>query len=1287
MSRRTALGSLLAGAALTCVAAIAAVVAAADKGNVDANRAKATLVKAQPAPKETGLMAAMRRVGGSRLPPGPIADGPGPAPGIGLLVKSAEMAALRQKLKTAPWSQMYARLAVIADGTAEEWATKKDAIAPHLKKLWDLSVNNHQAWPKEPETRAAGLALRDVALHGMCPAAFVYLISGEKKYAEAAWGTFEQMAEVNRWGWFPWDGANMPQIEAGMFARNAAFTVDFLWDYLTPAQRRHAREVLAEKVVEPYFRLVLHSPCMGLDHLRSKNQGNNVLSGSLVACLALGPDYPQADAWLRSYVQTFHWIVTHDIGWAGQHLESGMPGYWSVSMQNLYTAATCLANTQGIDLRGHPAFMEATYCPLYHETTVPPVGMFAKPISVDYAGPPGIISGKPIELPHEASCGPWWFDYASRFPQSGALYFINKLMVRKNDAGELQFLVNDCHQEGHAQIIGLLWTRPELYQPQAPQPKDLFKTTDRMTMIRSGFGLGKTYLYVNGDIFLSALNEVLVTSAGLAWHQKWHGWQATESGIQTEDEPLAPSMTVTKSAHDADFSFIRTVSGTSNITYYRPYGQDSSSKHYTRRQRDILYVRGEPGSEYFVFVDRVGQPQPRWHAVLWQTWNHVFDNDATNFGRYRIETPNRVRVERPNADLALDVVAPERVAMEVEGAPGQPIVCYMFDHNLATLRVLAGGYGPAKGRKIAIEPTAWKGTGTVVRGEQLGQDAPAGAYRLSGKSSMVGADNSSKNCFEADAPLEPGQRYRMAIPCRKTDCGVYENLCWEIDLELLDASGKPIAFDRDLQNRDAMRYYNLPGEFRLSDPQSFTKSTPWRNTDWAYFDVPADARVAKIRGTLRAALYSHPPHGITEKSVVELGPLAIEPVGTVQRREDETMVTVAMPLAKGEPAPAIVRHGSQDGTWAKVPRRDGTVDTLVVGGKRPVAFEGGSVTGGLALVRQAGGKVRTVFAQDARAITLAGKELLRSDAPVDLSATLDEQGQIARVRVATTEPAEFKLQGQAVRLDAGECVAGADLRFARDPATISLVSNSPESQKMLDAGLAPLLKKITLERDELTAKGQKNVALGAKVTASAQRDARFPPEWVIDNKTWEYPTAGLLDYTQGPLLTTPQGGYGTGATPLTGGGECPMTSWPFYVRPTYWLLPYQKAGWIQLELAEASPVRTVRLLNTSNAGANDFATKQYRVELLDVQGKVVGRQKGEFGRVLDRPFKAAFMIPEAFRRYGRTFDGMLEPGVKVPFGDGWQTVSFQDAPKAKFVKVYVDSYWALGGGLNEIQVY
>ena len=45
-----------------------------------------------------------------------------------------------------------------------------------------------------------------------------------------------------------------------------------------------------------------------------------------------------------------------------------------------------------------------------------------------------------------------------------------------------------------------------------------------------------------------------------------------------------------------------------------------------------------------------------------------------------------------------------------------------------------------------------------------------------------------------------------------------------------------------------------------------------------------------------------------------------------------------------------------------------------------------------------------------------------------------------------------------------------------------------------------------------------------------------------------------------------------------------------------------------------------------------------------------------------------------------------ESRVRLLNGDGWQDVKLE-AAKAKFVKVYIDSYWAIGGGLNEVQVY
>jgi hypothetical protein len=250
--------------------------------------------------------------------------------------------------------------------------------------------------------------------------------------------------------------------------------------------------------------------------------------------------------------------------------------------------------------------------------------------------------------------------------------------------------------------------------------------------------------------------------------------------------------------------------------------------------------------------------------------------------------------------------------------------------------------------------------------------------------------------------------------------------------------------------------------------------------------------------------------------------------------------------------------------------------------------------------------------------------------------------------------------------------------------TMSLKTNSDASAARLTAGLKPLLDELAAERDALVKAGRRNLALGAKVTASATRDPRFPPEKVIDNQTAEYPADGRLDYTLGITWSSNRtAGYGQGRDSLLANRD----AFPLYVRPTYWLLPEETPGWVELELAAPATVSMVRLLNTSNAGLNDFAAHAVRVELFDPSRKLLAARDVMFGKAFDRPFKQAFAEPKWFSRYARTFEGMLDPGLTVPFGDGWKEVVFDAAKDAAYVRVSITKYWGIGGGLNEVQVY
>jgi hypothetical protein len=48
---------------------------------------------------------------------------------------------------------------------------------------------------------------------------------------------------------------------------------------------------------------------------------------------------------------------------------------------------------------------------------------------------------------------------------------------------------------------------------------------------------------------------------------------------------------------------------------------------------------------------------------------------------------------------------------------------------------------------------------------------------------------------------------------------------------------------------------------------------------------------------------------------------------------------------------------------------------------------------------------------------------------------------------------------------------------------------------------------------------------------------------------------------------------------------------------------------------------------------------------------------------------------------------MLEPGLTVPFGDGWKEIPFDTVKGISFVRIVITEYWGIGGGLNEVQIY
>ncbi len=625
-----------------------------------------------------------------------------PVPKEGLLVGKPEAAAVRQRILGLGSDPVLLRIGAEADQIVSQWPDVRLAIEPNVGQLLDVRTDNNPPnfVPRQALEAAEKL---DPLLKNTAKLAFMYFLSGEQKYARAAAEILDLAGRVPRWGWFNWDGANMPQIHFGMYARSVAFTVDFCWDGWNSSQRRRAIELLADRCVEPYWRLVSLSPFMAFHHLRTKNQGNNALAGALIASLALGDNRAENRVWGESLIQTYSWIIAHDIGWAGGNLESG--GYWEVSMGNLYTAATCLNNARGIDFRAHPAFAEAAWFPLMREATVPPAATpFEKPYPKRDEGLWGIMQHKPVELPGSGQCGAWWYDYAVQFPDSPAGYYVSRYR------GALA----NPHQEGHAELLELLWVRLMQKPPRPPEPKLLLKATDREAMIRSGYGSPHTFFSFNGDCFLSARNEVLGCTSGLSWHFPWHQFAVTESVLETEGQPFSPSMLITDVFDSPLASAIATRSGPSNVLYYPRAEQVRSYREYAERTRDVVYVRSvdrDRVHDYLLFVDRVAHDGRRWHSFNWHVWAR-----PGNDGRYEVLDPHTVLARRPNASLLLATLSHGAMIYEQQPIPSQPPVNYIFDHNALLLRSIPGRLAKLDEPVRRLAASQWSVGDTVERG-------------------------------------------------------------------------------------------------------------------------------------------------------------------------------------------------------------------------------------------------------------------------------------------------------------------------------------------------------------------------------------------------------------------------------------------------------------------------------------------------------------------------------------------------------------------------------------------
>jgi hypothetical protein len=134
-----------------------------------------------------------------------LAPAQDPSPGVGVFFHRDDVANLREKVQKAPCKSVFERLRKDADQAVATWAADKaklriEELAP---KLADLTMENVPAKFAPEGGKALFPVFENYCTHAAPSAAFVFLITGEKRYAAFAWDVFEQAAKTNRWGWFP----------------------------------------------------------------------------------------------------------------------------------------------------------------------------------------------------------------------------------------------------------------------------------------------------------------------------------------------------------------------------------------------------------------------------------------------------------------------------------------------------------------------------------------------------------------------------------------------------------------------------------------------------------------------------------------------------------------------------------------------------------------------------------------------------------------------------------------------------------------------------------------------------------------------------------------------------------------------------------------------------------------------------------------------------------------------------------------------------------------------------
>ena len=524
--------------------------------------------------------------------------------GVGLLIGAEQMPALREKATAGVPREIHRFL-------LSEAAKRLKADVP-IPPVPADGVMKMRGGPLPP----------DLFENTMPLFAYAYLMTGDERYAAAAWAILENLLAYDVWPSYNGE----PHIRASAAVRSTAITYDWIYGYLSEAKRKYVRQRLIKVGLEPIIRFhTIGGRSMSGSLIT--NQSDHMLSSAILGALAVRPEYPPAQAWVRGLTEALACNLTNSMGPGGEYLQNALDGYWAISIDALVLAADALARAGEADLFRHPYMQGVPRFLQAHLTTTPPLSYKRGTgyiYDAGYTGPVA-VSQQPVCTPLKLSPTLALLGLARNQHNQAALdlwqacYDSN---VRTNARGLHNIKqIGAFHSTIPGPILSLLWYPPKM----TAQPFELSKGRNGdyyghgVAAIRTGFARGDTHLIFGGNLALAAKGEVLGSGIGFVRFNPWTNYAGTENQILTEDESIAPNMSLQESLAGEGFRFFHAVTSPTDNRYYRKPGEETAHQRYIQRDRGVLFLRPlvKNGSGQFVLLDRVEQSEQRYHTWQW----------------------------------------------------------------------------------------------------------------------------------------------------------------------------------------------------------------------------------------------------------------------------------------------------------------------------------------------------------------------------------------------------------------------------------------------------------------------------------------------------------------------------------------------------------------------------------------------------------------------------------------------------------------------------------------------